>query len=64
MKHNIGSTERIVRAMVGLCILSLTVIGPHSMWGLPGLVPLATGRHRLVPTLLAEGINTCRTKDA
>jgi hypothetical protein len=38
--------ERIARVMgvvVGVFALSLTVIGPHSAWGLLGAVPLAMG---------------------
>ncbi|RTL02088.1 MAG: DUF2892 domain-containing protein, partial [Neisseriaceae bacterium] len=43
MKQNVGSTERIIRIVAGLGILSLTVVGPQTPWGLLGLVPLATG---------------------
>ena len=38
--------ERITRvfaAIVGVIVLSLTVIGPRSAWGLVGVVPLAAG---------------------
>jgi hypothetical protein len=38
--------ERIARvfaAIVGVIVLSLTVIGPRSAWGLLGAVPLAVG---------------------
>ena len=64
MKRNIGSSERVVRVVVGLGILSLTVIGPQSMWGLLGLVPLATAAIGWCPPYSLLGINTCKTKDA
>ncbi len=34
---------RVVAVIVGVFTLSLTVIGPHSAWGLLGAVPLAMG---------------------
>lgn len=43
MKKNIGNTERIIRIVAGLAILSLVFVGPKSLWGLLGLIPLATG---------------------
>jgi hypothetical protein len=35
--------DRAARIVLGLALLSLTVLGPHTLWGLVGLVPLATG---------------------
>ena len=38
--------ERIVRVtgvVVGMLVLSLTIIGPQSAWGLLGAVPVAMG---------------------
>ena len=43
MKKNIGTIERVIRITAGLFILSLTMIGPQSVWGLLGIIPLATG---------------------
>jgi hypothetical protein len=34
---------RVFAAIVGVIVLSLTVIGPRSAWGLVGVVPLAAG---------------------
>jgi hypothetical protein len=34
---------RVCAAIVGVIVLSLTVIGPRSAWGLLGAVPLAAG---------------------
>ena len=41
MEPNVGQTDRIIRIVAGLLLLSLTVVGPQSWWGLIGLVPLA-----------------------
>ncbi|MFT6302283.1 MAG: hypothetical protein ACI9XK_001711 [Granulosicoccus sp.] len=62
MKRNIGKSERVLRAVVGLGILSLTVIGPQSMWGLVGAIPLATAAIGWCPPYSLLGINTRRTR--
>jgi hypothetical protein len=43
MKLNVGGAERVVRIVLGVILLSLTVVGPQSWWGLIGIVPLVTG---------------------
>jgi hypothetical protein len=43
MTRNVGTVERVLRIVVGLGVLSLTVVGPATWWGLVGLVPLGTG---------------------
>ena len=40
---NMSATDRTVRVLLGLILLSLTVLGPKSPWGYIGLVPLITG---------------------
>jgi hypothetical protein len=43
---SVDRLERIARVMgvvVGMFVLSLTVIGPQSAWGLLGAVPVAMG---------------------
>lgn len=43
MLRNVGKNDRLLRIIIGVGLLSLTVIGPKSMWGLIGLIPLVTG---------------------
>jgi len=43
MTGNVGTVERVIRIVVGLGVLSLTIVGPATWWGLVGLVPLVTG---------------------
>ena len=43
MKLNVGGAERVVRIVIGVILLSLTIVGPRSWWGLVGVVPLVTG---------------------
>jgi hypothetical protein len=43
---SVDRVERIARmtgVVVGMLVLSLTVIGPQSAWGLLGAVPVAMG---------------------
>lgn len=41
MQRNVGSTDRVIRIVIGLVIVALGLIY-GSWWGLLGLVPLAT----------------------
>jgi hypothetical protein len=60
MHINEGSFDRAMRLALGLGLLSLTVVGPQSLWGLVGLVPLVTGLVGYCPVYQLMGINTLR----
>ena len=59
MNVNEGSVDRIARVLVGLGLLSLIFIGPQTMWGLLGIVPLLTGLVGFCPLYKVFGFNTC-----
>ena len=59
MKVNEGTIDRILRVIVGLALLSLVVIGPKSLFGLIGLIPLLTGLIGFCPAYKILGLNTC-----
>ena len=59
MVRNEGSLDRVLRVAVGLALLSLTVIGPKSLFGLLGLVPLLTGASGFCPLYRLLGVRTC-----
>ncbi|MGC8763860.1 MAG: YgaP family membrane protein [Acidobacteriota bacterium] len=61
---NIHPVERVIRALVGLGVLSLVFVGPKSLWGLLGLVPLLTALVGWCPPYALLGISTCRRKGA
>lgn len=63
MERNIGDTERVVRVLAGMAILSLVFIGPKSLWGLIGIVPIVTGLSGWCPPYSLLGINTCKHKN-
>ena len=56
---NLGSADRIIRIVLGLILLSLTVVGPKSLWGLIGLVPLLTAVIGWCPAYSIVGLRTC-----
>jgi len=55
-EHNV---ERAVRVILGLGLLSLVFVGPQTLWGLIGIVPLATGLLGSCPLYTALGFSTC-----
>ncbi|WP_316860312.1 DUF2892 domain-containing protein [uncultured Cohaesibacter sp.] len=63
MKTNVGNLDRILRIIIGVALLAITVIGPKSLWGLIGIVPLATGLFRFCPLYVPLGINSCGKDD-
>jgi hypothetical protein len=59
MNQNEGTIDRVIRTVLGLALLSLTVIGPHSWLGLIGIIPLLTGVVGFCPLYAAFGLRTC-----
>jgi hypothetical protein len=60
--RNEGGIDRILRVLFGLAVLSMVFIGPQTMWGLLGLVPLTTGLIGSCPVYTLFGISTCSVK--
>jgi len=61
MKPNIGKTERIVRIVVGIGVLSLAFVGPRASWAYLGLLPLLSGLIGWCPPYALLGISTVGT---
>jgi hypothetical protein len=59
MSRNVGAWDRGIRIAVGVLLLSLVFVGPQTLWGLVGLVPLITGLARFCPAYGIAGVNTC-----
>jgi hypothetical protein len=59
MKVNVGSTDRILRIVVGLALIGLTLAGMIGVWGWIGVVPLLTGVFKFCPAYTLLGMNTC-----
>jgi len=59
MTRNEGIADRTVRIVLGLALLSLMFVGPHTWLGLIGLVPLLTGLVGYCPLYRLVGLRTC-----
>ncbi len=57
MKKNVGSVDRIIRAIVGFAVLGAGFYF-QSWWGALGLVPLATAAIGWCPPYSLIGLNT------
>jgi len=60
MNSNVGSIDRLMRIVLGLVLLSLVVVGPKTMWGLLGLIPLVTGLLGRCALYSLLGLNTAK----
>ena len=60
LPRNTHQLERALRVIVGLILLSLIFLGPRTLWGLVGVVPLATGLLGSCPLYTIFGWSTCR----
>ncbi len=59
MKLNVGGLDRLLRITAGVVLLVLTAMGTIGLWGLVGIVPLATGLFRFCPVYGLIGLSTC-----
>lgn len=60
MSTNMGSADRIIRAIVGIVLLALVFVGPQTPWGWIGVVPLGTALMGVCPLYSILGIKTCK----
>ncbi|MDF1556148.1 MAG: DUF2892 domain-containing protein [Deferrisomatales bacterium] len=56
--------ERVVRIVIGLALVSLAFVGPRTLWGWLGILPILTGATGLCPLYTVLGISTCSKKAA
>lgn len=63
MTKNMGSADRVIRAVIGLVLLSLVFVGPQTPWGWIGIIPLVTAAIGLCPLYSIVGIRTCPARD-
>lgn len=61
---NIGNTDRIIRVIIGLVLLSLLFVlnGNIKFLGLFGFIPLITALVGICPLYIPFGINTRKNK--
>ncbi len=61
MKVNVGSTDRVIRIVLGVAIIAWGYFNQNWL-GAIGLVPLVTAFMRWCPAYLPFGISTCKTE--
>lgn len=62
MTVNMGTIDRVLRAIIGVVLIALVFTGPQTSWGWIGVIPLATAAFGMCPLYSILGINTCKTK--
>jgi len=60
---NESTVDRAIRVAAGLGLLSLTVVGPQTLLGLLGIIPLVTGLVGSCPLYRVLGISTCGAEE-
>jgi hypothetical protein len=58
---NVGSTDRIVRLIIGVVLIGFTLTGTIGAWGWVGVVALATAFVKFCPAYAILGVRTCQT---
>ena len=59
-RTNVGGLDRLLRIALGIVLIALVFIGPKTVWGWVGLVPLITGLFSTCPAYSMLGVKTCR----
>lgn len=62
MKANVGTIDRVLRAVVGLVLIGLAATDTIGVWGWIGVVPLLTSLFRFCPAYTLIGASTCPMK--
>ncbi len=61
MEHNMGNTDRVLRALIGLVVIAIGVYF-KSWWGAIGLLPIFTAATGWCGLYTLLGICTCKAK--
>ncbi len=60
---NAGLLDRGLRVLLGVVLLSLVFLGPQTLLGWIGLIPLLTGLVGFCPLYRLFGLRTCPLKN-
>lgn len=58
MKMNVGTIDRIARAVLGLALIGGTLVGAIGQWGWIGIIPLLTAVVSFCPLYAALGLTS------
>jgi len=62
MPKNVGSIDRILRALIGIALIAWAAVLGGPVWAWIGIVPLATAGMSFCPAYTLLGIRTCPRK--
>ena len=62
LPHNEHSLDRAFRVTLGVALLALVFMGPHTPWGWLGIIPLMTGVMGSCPLYTLLGVSTCKSQ--
>jgi len=57
--RNVGTIDQVLRIIAGIVLIALVFVGPKTLWGWIGVIPLVTGLVRWCPAYALFGIKTC-----
>ena len=60
MVPNVGTPDRILRIIIGLILIALVFVGPRTVWGWIGIIPLVTALINFCPLYTLLGVKTWR----
>ena len=59
MQRNIGTTDQLIRIVVGLVLVSLVFVGPQTIWGWVGAVVILIALFGFCPLYKIVGFSSC-----
>lgn len=62
MTHNVGTTDQIFRIVLGVALVTASLLGYIGVWGWVGMVAIATGLFRFCPAYFPFGLSTCESR--
>lgn len=62
LKKNVGNMDRVFRVILGIGLIALVFVGPQTVWGWVGVIPLLTAFVGSCPLYALLGVNSCPTK--
>jgi len=57
---NVGTVDRVLRAIIGIVLIALVYVGPQTPWGWLGLIPLVTAAISFCPLYRLIGFRSCK----
>lgn len=60
MTRNQSSGDRLIHVAAGLALLTTAFVGPQTLWGLLGLIPILTGLTGVDPLYTMLSVSTRR----